>query len=101
MTLSLPQTLFIPRTSSTITSNQIKNVISNLKLGTIKRIDLVKHYNQQEYQKIFIHFEKWAENQRTLFIKQRFEEGKDVKIIYDPKTLFFWKITPYKCPYNN
>ena len=98
---SLPQTLFIPRASSNITTHQIKNVISNLKLGTIKRIDLVKHHNQPEYQKIFIHFEKWAENQRTLFIKQRFEEGKDVKIIYDPTTLFFWKITPYKCPFAN
>ena len=99
--MTLPQTLFIPRASSTITIHQIKNVISNLKLGTIKRIDLVKHHTQPEYQKIFIHFENWAENQRTLFIKQRFEEGKDVKIIYDPTTLFFWKITPYKSPFNN
>ena len=99
--MTLPQTLFIPRTSSAITSNQIKNVITNLKLGTIKRIDLVKHHNQPEYQKIFIHFENWTENQRTLFIKQRFEEGKDVKIIYDPNTLFFWKITPYKSPFTN
>ena len=84
--------------SSKITANQIKHTLNNLKLGTIKKIDLVKYQNQPEYQKIFIHFENWLENQRTLFIKQRFEQGKDIKIIYDPITLFFWKIMPYK-PY--
>ena len=94
----LPNILFIPMASSKITANQIKHTLNNLKLGTIKKIDLVKYQNQPEYQKIFIHFENWLENQRTLFIKQRFEQGKDIKIIYDPITLFFWKIMPYK-PY--
>ena len=93
--MTYPSILFIPRASSNISNHQIKNIISNLKIGTIKRIDLVKYHNQPEYQKIFIHLEKWQENQRTTFMKERFEQGKDIKIIYDPKTLFFWKITPY------
>jgi hypothetical protein len=92
----IPPILFIPKAPSNITHSQIKNVLNNLKIGTIKRIDLVKNHNQPEYQKIFIHFENWIENQKTLFMKQRFEQGKDVKIIYDQKTLFFWKVTPYK-----
>jgi hypothetical protein len=91
----LPSTLFIPRAPSSLTSNQIKQVLVSLKLGTIKRVDVIKYPYQPEYQKIFIHFEKWFENQHTLFIKERFEQGKDIKIIYDPITLFFWKVSPY------
>ena len=68
----------------------------SLKLGTIKRIDIVKYHLHPEYQKIFIHFDKWFENQRTFFIKERFEQGKDIKIIYDQDTLFFWKVTPLR-----
>ena len=50
----LPKILFIPRTPSNVTIQQIKNVLSGLKLGTIKKIDLVKNHYQTNFQKIFI-----------------------------------------------
>lgn len=48
------------------------------------------------FQKAFIHFHQWYVNENSNYAKERLEKGQDIKIIYDEKSQFFWKITEYK-----
>jgi len=92
--------LFIPRISTDVTKAQVQRVFENLNLGKIKRIDLVKNLYQDNCQKVFIHYDTFLKNKKTEFIISRFNENKDVKIIYDTTYLFFWKVNKYNPNYK-
>jgi glutamate mutase epsilon subunit len=88
--------LCIPRINSTITEKDIRNILDELKLGIIKRID-IKNTNTKN-RCAFIHFNKWYEHGNGLIARERLLNGKDIKVIYDEP--WFWKITAYRNKLN-
>ena len=90
--------LCIPRVFATVTEAQVGKVLSELHLGIIKRIDIVKKNGEKDakFQRVFIHFKTWYPDGNATIARERVLNGKDIKIIYnDP---WYWKITAYREP---
>lgn len=93
--------LCIPRIENNTTSSDIKNIIDNLSIGSIKRIDIVPTKNKKDKtHKAFIHFHKWYWNERTSRIYNMLTMGKYIKIIYSEP--WFWKmsLSKHNCSNN-
>lgn len=101
--------LFIPRVHNSFTEEDVANIFNRLKMGTIRRVDLVvpgmKHDPHQEIEEditsppeplpifniAFIHYSSWnMECEKAVqFYKQVFEQGEEVRIQYDQEGHFF------------
>ena len=85
----------IPRINSSITEKDIRNILDELKLGVIKRIDIKntnpKTNKNQKNRCAFIHFNKWFDHGNGIIARERLLNGKDIKVIYEDP--WFWKIT--------
>ena len=86
------KTLCIPRILSNITKDHIYNILNNLNLGTIKRVDIIR--NKKLFNKAFVHFSNWNDGGNADIVKDRLLNGKDIKIIYDDP--WFWKIVIFR-----
>lgn len=85
--------LFIPRVFQNIGEQRIKDVLEELQLGVVARVDLVQRSNEQgdKFNRAYIHFKSW--NPDTQKARDRLLAGKEIKIIYDDP--WFWKVTAY------
>ena len=91
------KTLCIPRVNFGITEPFVRNIFNSLNIGVIGRIDLIKKQNEkggQQFIRIFVHINKWYNNETSNMAKERLLNGKDIKIIYDDP--WFWKVSVYK-----
>ena len=80
----------IPRVYSNINVSFISNIFQNeLKLGKIRKIDIINNYNDKHFKKVFIHFDTWYNNDTNNNIKQKLYDDKIIKIVYDFPC--FWK----------
>jgi hypothetical protein len=86
------KTLCIPRILSSITKDHIYNILNNLNLGTIKRIDIIR--SKKMFNLAIIHFSKWNDGGNAAIVKDRLLNGMDIKIIYDDP--WFWKIVIFR-----
>ncbi len=84
--------LCIPRILHTITEQQIRKIFDELQLGVIHKIDIRK--GDKEHNRAFIHFRKWNSYGNANIAKERFNNGLDIKVIYDGT--WFWKVMPFK-----
>jgi len=91
-TINEIKTLCIPRILSNITKNHIYNILNELNLGTIKRIDIIR--SKKLFNKALLHFSKWNDGGNADIVKDRLLNGKDIKIIYDDP--WFWKIVIFR-----
>ncbi len=84
--------LCIPRISTNLDRKFVFNIIKDLKLGEIDRIDLVKKQGDrgENFQRCFIHMKKWFHNENALRARERLIQGKDIKVFYDHP--WFWRI---------
>lgn len=86
--------LCIPRVFSNITEERVWQVLNELELGEIDRIDMVERETRDGdlYQRVFIHFKRWngAQTQGGI-VRQRVLDGEEVKIVYDDP--WFWKVS--------
>lgn len=79
----------IPRVFSDIHVSFITNIFQyELNLGIIKKIDVIKN-NDNNFKKVFIHFDEWHNNEKSNTIKQKLLDGKTIKVVYDNP--WFWK----------
>ena len=85
--------LCIPRINGNITEKEIRNIIDDLKLGIIRRIDINKTKTNTN-KCVFIHFNKWFDYGNAIIARERLLNGKDIKVIYDEP--WFWKISAYR-----
>lgn len=80
----------IPRVFADVRMSFISNIFQNeIKLGRIKKIDIVKNNNDKRFKKVFIHFDEWYNTEKNNNIKQKLCDGKMIKIVYDYP--WFWK----------
>ena len=84
--------LCIPRVFNNIDEKKIRYVFEKLSLGKIKRIDILERRNEKEsFKRVFIHFDKWFNNEQANEVKNRLASGKDIKIVYDMP--WYWKVS--------
>jgi hypothetical protein len=88
--------LCIPRVFSNITEVRIRKVINDLNMGDIERIDMVSKATEkgEKYNRVFIHFRKWANDGNAAIARERLVNGKEIKIVYDDP--WFWKVSAYR-----
>jgi hypothetical protein len=88
--------LCIPRVFSNITEVRIRKVINDLNMGDIERIDMVSKTTEkgEKYNRVFIHFRKWANDGNAAIARERLVNGKEIKIVYDDP--WFWKVSAYR-----
>ena len=87
--------LCIPRVFNNVDEKNIREVFEKLSLGQIKRIDILEKRNEKEsFKRVFIHFNKWFNNEQANEVKRRLACGKDFKIVYDMP--WYWKVSMSK-----
>jgi len=85
--------LCIPRVFQNITKERVAFVFKSLDLGEIDHIDMVPRTseNGDKFQRVFIHFKRWAGSDEAVRARERVLGGKEIKVIYDDP--WFWKIS--------
>jgi hypothetical protein len=89
--------IFIPHVFTNISEVKIRQVMDELSLGKISRIDIVKERKNEKgasFNRVYIHFEKWYLNEEAQTTRIKLLSGKEIKIIYDNP--WFWKVSANK-----
>ena len=92
MPLNMPS-LCIPRTFSNINEKMVYDTIVSLQMGQINKVEVIPQMNAkgEKYNKIFIHFDYWFNNENAYKAREYVMTGKELKIMYrDP---WFWKVS--------
>ena len=80
----------IPRIFKHISSDFIADIFQNkLKLGMVKRIDVISNTINGQFNKAFIHFEYWYDNTNAISVQNKLLQGITIKVVYD--SYWFWK----------
>lgn len=80
----------IPRIFKHISSDFIADIFQNkLKLGMVKRIDVISNTINGQFNKAFIHFESWYDNTNAISVQNKLLQGITIKVVYD--SYWFWK----------
>jgi hypothetical protein len=74
-----------------IDEHRIRNVFDQLNLAKIGRVDILERKNERGelFKRVFIHFEFWFQTPESFAARQKLNEGKELKIVYDDP--WFWK----------
>ena len=84
--------IYIPRVSTSIQRQKIFEIFSNLRIGFIDKIIEYPNKIDNTIKRVLVKFKTWVINDNSHLIMKRFNENKDIKIVYsDP---WFW--TAYK-----
>jgi len=77
----------IPRVNNKITKQYIFGIFCSLKVGFIEKVVEIPLRNEEGYKCVLVKI-KWNQSDRSKYIYERFEMGKNVKIVYsDP---WYW-----------
>jgi hypothetical protein len=81
-------TICIPKVDTNITKQEIFDKIRALRVGFIEKIIEIPLKNDEMSKRVIVKFKTWVENDLSNKILCRFEENKDIKIVYnDP---WYW-----------
>jgi hypothetical protein len=73
----------IPRVDASIPKQKIFETICALRIGFIDRIIETPLKHDDAGKRVVIKFKTWVENDTSTRIMKRFEENKDIKIMYN------------------
>jgi len=81
-------TIYIPRVSVLVQRQKIFETFSNLRIGFIDKI--IEHPSKTDNtsKRVLVRFKTWVENDNSHLIMERFNDNKDIKIVYDDP--WFW-----------
>ena len=83
--------LCIPKIEKKYQKEEIINIINTFDLGKIKDINLISCTKDNTNSKTaFIFMEKWNSNDKVKTIFERFNLGKDIKLVVTPP--MYWKV---------
>ena len=68
----------IPKVDRNISKKFIYNIFNRHLLGKIKQIDIIPN---KKYNRVFIHFEFWYNNEKSLKVKQILANGLDFLLL--------------------
>ena len=83
----------IPRIDSSIPKSTIIHTFESLNIGKIFRVIEIPFKDSNKYKRIIVKVE-WNESEMSKYILTRFQEGKNVKIVYDKILPWFWICVP-------
>ena len=83
----------IPRIDYAIPKSVITKTFEKLDIGRIEGIVEIPFKDSNKYKRIIVKIE-WNESERSKYILSRFEEGKNVKVVYNLPHPWFWICVP-------
>ena len=83
----------IPRIDASIPKSTIFAKFESLNIGNICRVIEIPFKGSNEYKRIIVKIE-WNDSDMSKYILSRFQEGKNVKIVYDLPSPWFWICVP-------
>jgi hypothetical protein len=87
-----PPILCIPRVSNQITEKQIRTTFEDLNIGKLHRVEIRKGVGQNNL--VLIHYKSWLNHGNALIVKERLNDNRDVKVIYDDP--WYWKVSRFR-----
>ena len=80
----------VPRVFTNVSMSYISNIFHrDLKLGKIRKIDIVSNNGDKKFKKVFIHFDHWYDGDQNNAIKNKLLDGKLIKLVHDYP--WYWK----------
>lgn len=76
----------VPKIDNCYSKNFIYQTFNSFNFGRIKKIDVI---HLDKYQRAFIHYITWNNDERSKWVKNILDEGQDFKIIHDSP--WYWK----------
>jgi hypothetical protein len=83
----------IPRIDSSIPKSLIISAFEKLNIGKLEGVVEIPFKDSNKYKRIIVKIE-WNDSERSKYILERFEEGKNVKIVYNLPSPWFWICVP-------
>ena len=83
----------IPRIDASIPKSLIVKTFENLKIGNLEGVVEIPFKDSNKYKRIIVKIE-WNESEVSKYILSRFQEGKNVKIVYNLPSPWFWICVP-------
>ena len=84
--MSTRTVICVPKIEAKYDKRFIFQTFDYFKFGKIKKIDLI---NFNKFNRAFIHYISWNNDERSLWVKEILDNGLDFKIIHD--TPWYWK----------
>lgn len=89
----VPNAICIPRIEASIPKSIIYNTFSNLNIGAIDGVVEIPFKDAPRYKRIIVKI-SWNDSTKANYILERFKEGKNVKIVYNSPSPWFWICVP-------
>ena len=83
----------IPRIDASIPKSMIVNTFELLNIGTLEGVIEIPFKDSAKYKRIIVKLE-WNDSERSKYILSRFDQGKNVKIVYNMPSPWFWICVP-------
>ena len=74
----------IPRIDASIPKSLITKTFENLNIGKVEGVVEIPFKDSNKYKRIIVKIE-WNDSERSKYILTRFQEGKNVKVVYNIK----------------
>lgn len=85
-------TICIPRVDVTTSRNYIEDIISNMKIGNIEKLNEYPLHKDPNHKRVIIRIRWNTRNTKTNKILNQMNEMGSVKLVYDMP--WYWKICP-------
>ena len=69
------------------------NVFQNLNIGVIEGIIEIPFKDSPKYKRIIVRV-NWNDSDTSTFFLDRFQQGKNIKLVYDQNSPWFWICVP-------
>jgi hypothetical protein len=89
----VPNAICIPRIEATIPKSTIQMTFNKLNIGAIDGVVEIPFKDAPRYKRIIVKI-NWNDSDRAKYILSRFQEGKNVKIVYNSPSPWFWICVP-------
>jgi hypothetical protein len=83
----------IPRIDSSIPKSLIISAFEKLNIGRLEGVVEIPFKDSNKYKRIIVKIE-WNDSEMSKYILSRFEEGNNVKLVYNLPTPWFWICVP-------
>ena len=89
----VPNAICIPRIETTIPKSIILSTFQNLNIGDVECVIEIPFKDAPKYNRIIVKLQ-WNKSEKAEFMLTRFQEGKNVKIVYNSKLPWYWICVP-------
>ena len=83
----------IPRIDSTIPKSLIIQTFEKLNIGKLEGVVEIPFKDSNKYKRVIVKIE-WNDSEKSKYILSRFQDGQNVKIVYDMPSPWFWICVP-------